>query len=606
MSAIEHVPPVAAAAPDAQPWLHDLVTVVAAPGLALSGPDGQLGGGADGVYRGDRRVLSRLRVTVDGREPAPVGGQATGTATARFVAVPRHLGPAGPDPTVFLERDRAVTPAGLRETVTLVSRADRPVRCVLAVELAADLADIAAVKAGADGTERSPAAVRPGEVRWVAPDGTAVAVRVTAPEPAGVGAAGPTGARPTLSWPVRLAPGASWRVTLEVVATGGPGPVTAPPTRVPWSAPEVAAGDHRLAALVGRGVAELGGLLAADPLDRADHVLTAGAPWFLTLFGRDSLWAARMALPLGTGLAAGTLRTLARRQGTRTDPATAEEPGKILHEVREGGRTYFGTVDATPLWVSLLHDAWRWGMPESEVAALAPNLEAALGWLADRAADGDGVVRYHDRTGRGLANQGWKDSHDSVQFADGRLAAAPIALCEVQGYAYAAARQGADLLDALGRPGGAAWREWAAALAARFRDRFWVEDPAGRYPAIALDGTGRRVDTVTSNIGHLLGTGLLDEAETAAVVRRLAAPDMDCGVGLRTMSARSAGFNPLSYHGGSVWSHDTAVVLGGLAATGTGPARDAAAGLVRGLLAAGSAFDWRLPELYGGETAAPG
>ena len=194
-------------------------------------------------------------------------------------------------------------------------------------------------------------------------------------------------------------------------------------------------------------------------------------------------------------------------------------------------------------------------------------LEAALGWLAEYALNDAGFVSYQDSTGRGLANQGWKDSFDSVQFGDGRLAKAPISLCEVQGYAYAAARQGADLLDAFGRPGGERWREWAAALAERFRERFWVDDAGGSYPAIALDGSGRPVDTVTSNIGHLLGTGLLSAAEAERVVSRLGASDLDCGHGLRTMSSNAAGFNPISYHGGSVWPHDTAIALNGLANT---------------------------------------
>jgi len=268
-----------------------------------------------------------------------------------------------------------------------------------------------------------------------------------------------------------------------------------------------------------------------------------------------------------------------------------------------GPERYYGTVDATPLWISLLHDAWRWGLADADVAELLPNLEAALGWL--REATGDGFVRYVDNAGV-LSNQGWKDSFDSIQFSDGRLAEPPIALCEVQAYAFAAAMDGAALLDAFGRPGGDDWRHWAAGLRDRFRSAFWVEDRLGRYPAIALDGDGRPVDSVTSNIGHLLGTGFLDQAETAAVIRRLAAPDMDSGFGLRTMSSRSAGFNPLSYHGGSVWSHDTAIALRGLAAVGTGDAAPLAASLVRGLLAAAPAFDFRLPELYGGESAGGG
>ncbi len=592
---------------DEQPYLHELVTVVAAPGLALSDSAGQLtGAGATGVYLADRRVLSRLVVGVDGQEPAPVAGQSLDTATARFVGVVRHLGDSGPDPTVFVERDRTVSPRGLRETIRLVSRAREPLTCTVNLELDADLADVAEVKSGRPTgmPPFRPDLAGPGLVRWpVAEDVAVVATLSPAPDEARVSAP----SRVLAGWDVALPARGRWEATVEVTATAPGGqPVAAPPTRQLWRAPAVTAGDHRLPALVERGVADLAGLLAADPAATDDHYLTAGAPWYLTLFGRDSLWAARMALPLGTDLAAGTLRTLARRQGSRTDPGTKQEPGKILHEVRvgpAGAESYYGTVDATPLWISLLHDAWRWGLPEADVTALLPNLEAALGWLRDTA--GDGFVRYVDNANV-LANQGWKDSFDSIQFADGRLADPPIALCEVQAYAFAAAREGAALLDAFGRPGGDGWRDWAAALRNRFRSAFWVEDPAGRYPAIALDGAGRPADTVTSNIGHLLGTGLLDETETAAVVRRLAAPDMDCGFGLRTMSSRSAGFNPLSYHGGSVWSHDTAIVLRGLAAVATPEAGAVAASLARGLLAAAPAFAFRLPELHGGESAGDG
>ena len=601
------VAPREASVRDEQPYLHELVTVVAAPALALSDADGQLtGAGATGVYLADRRVLSRLVVGVDGREPATVGGQSLDTATARFVGVVRHLGDPGPDPTVFVERARTISPRGLRETIRLVSRAREPLTCTVNVELDADLADIAEVKSG------RPTATPPcrpdldgaGTVRWPVADGIAV-IATLAPEPDETRAAAPS--RVLAGWDVALPARGRWEATVEVTATApGAPPAAAPPTRELWRAPAVSAGDHRLPALVDRSVADLSGLLAADPVADDDHYLTAGAPWYLTLFGRDSLWAARMALPLGTDLAAGTLRTLARRQGTRTDPSTEEEPGKILHEVRVGPAgpvRYYGTVDATPLWISLLHDAWRWGLADADVAELLPNLEAALGWL--REATGDGFVRYVDNAGV-LSNQGWKDSFDSIQFSDGRLAEPPIALCEVQAYAFAAAMDGAALLDAFGRPGGDDWRHWAAGLRDRFRSAFWVEDRLGRYPAIALDGDGRPVDSVTSNIGHLLGTGFLDQAETAAVIRRLAAPDMDSGFGLRTMSSRSAGFSPLSYHGGSVWSHDTAIALRGLAAVGTGDAAPLAASLVRGLLAAAPAFDFRLPELYGGESAGGG
>ncbi|MFD0505220.1 amylo-alpha-1,6-glucosidase [Streptomyces chiangmaiensis] len=252
----------------------------------------------------------------------------------------------------------------------------------------------------------------------------------------------------------------------------------------------------------------------------------------------------------------------------------------------------------------LLAEAWRWGMPQEDVATLLPHAERALEWLRLHAdADGDGFVEYIRNDDNGLVNQGWKDSVDSVQSTRGRLASAPIALSEVQGYAYQAAVAGAALLSAFGRPGADYWLDWADALARRFRSAFWVEDAAGPYVAIALDGDKRPVDAVASNAGHLLGTGILSADESAAVAQRLAGPDMNSGWGLRTMSARSAGFNPVGYHTGSVWAHDTAIAVAGLATSGHHPA---AASLIEGLLEAAAAFDYRLPELHGGEQRRPG
>jgi glycogen debranching enzyme len=325
----------------------------------------------------------------------------------------------------------------------------------------------------------------------------------------------------------------------------------------------------------------------------------------MTLFGREIKMAARMLLPVGTGPAAGTLHVLAPRQGTRVDQASAEAPGKILHELRrqefvlaDGLRlpaAYYGTIDATPLWISLLHDAWRWGLPEAQVGELLPHLEAALGWLAGH---GDDFLAYRDTTGHGLANQGWKDSGDAVRFHDGRQAEPPIALAEVQGYAHRAALDGAALLDAFGRPGGDRWRQYAATLAERFRAAFWLD--AG-YPALALDRDGRPVDSLTSNIGHLLGTGLLDTAEERAVATALGGEAMSGAYGLRTMSALDGGYAPLSYHCGSVWAHDTTIVAAGLARAGFGAE---AAVLIDGLLTAAEAFGYRLPELHAGDARA--
>nr|WP_245941655.1 glycogen debranching N-terminal domain-containing protein [Vallicoccus soli] len=589
-----------------QPLLHDLVAALRAPTQVWSAADGQVrASGAQGAYHGDLRVLSRAVLLLDGEEAEHVATVPYAADDVLFVALARRLGDPGPDPTVRVERRRRVRPGRVEEEVLLRSTAAREVVTEVALAVACDLSPMEVVKQGGRREElRSPG---PG-LAWER-DGARVALE--APGAQVDGAAG------TATWAVRLpARGEAllrWAVTAE-----DPGAVvTAPASPAPeWSVPRVRADDSRLAPLLARSLDDLAGLRMA-PVDAPHEAfLAAGAPWFFTLFGRDSLWAARMLLPLGTGLAASTLRVLAARQGRRVDGATAEEPGKVLHEVRAGTfevvgdhegavlslpPVYYGTVDATPLWVCLLHDAWRWGMPAAQVEALLPAAEAALEWMVEHGGGGDGFLHYVDRTGSGLSNQGWKDSGDSVRWRDGSLARAPIALCEVQGYAYEAAVGGAALLAAHGRAGADRWRAWADDLAARFRARFWVEDEEGPYPAIALDADGRPVDTLTSNVGHLLGTGLLDERESAVLAQRLVSPRMLSGYGVRTLASGSGGFAPLSYHGGSVWPHDTAIVLTGLARAG----RSAEAALVvDALLAAGEAFDHRLPELFGGDARA--
>ena len=432
-------------------------------------------------------------------------------------------------------------------------------------------------------------------------DGTTT-VAASAPD------ATPDAEHSTLTWALTVAPGESVDLHLAVEVSEPDAVVTAADPRPTWRRPDVTADDRRLPALVAQSLDDLHSLRMAMTASPGDTFLAAGLPWFFTLFGRDSLWAARMLLPLGTDLALGTLRTLAAQQGTHTDPETEEEPGKILHEVRRGAfddgkglvlpPVYYGTVDATPLWICLLHDAWRWGLPAADVEPLLPALVAALDWIDSAARAGDGFLSYVDHRGTGLANQGWKDSADAVRFTDGRLAEAPLALAEVQGYAYEAARAGAALLDAFGLPGGEHWRAFAAGLGDRFRARFWVSDQQGPYPAMALDRSGHPVDAVASNMGHLLATGILNTDETAVVAARLAAPDMSDAYGLRTMSSRAGGFGPLRYHCGAVWPHDTAIAVTGLARTGHA---DAAARLIEGILDAAPAFDYRLPELWGGD-----
>ncbi|MGW3352451.1 amylo-alpha-1,6-glucosidase [Nonomuraea rubra] len=604
-----------------QPLLHDLVSTVLAPTTALSGTDGQIRpAGVQGLFHADARVLSQAGLLVDGREPEPIGHAVPAPGVSRFVSLARWLGDRSPDPTVRFDRVRRVTPGVMEEEITVASTAAGPVTCTVTLTLGCDLAPVEVVKSGG-AAEPLPPEVTGGVLAWRSggtrvtihsDTGASAEVSTEAGAEVGIEAGAEVGdgvnaGGARLRWHVTVAPGQPVTLRWGVRVEDPDAVVAAPPGRPEWSRPQVQADDARLERLTRQSLDDLESLRLTETAAPGDTFLGAGVPWFLTLFGRDSIWAARMLLPLGTELAGGTLRVLARRQGTKVDATSGEAPGKIMHELRrhefavEGNglflpAAYYGTIDATPLWICLLHDAWRWGMPEAEVAALLPAMEAALGWLADHGdADGDGFLEYLDTSGRGLANQGWKDSGDAVRFRDGSRAEPPIALVEVQGYAYEAAMAGAALLEAYGRPGAERWRDYAGALAERFRERFWV---AGGYPALALDHGKRPVDSLTSNIGHLLGTGLLTPAEELRIVRTLTDASMSGGFGLRTMSAADAGFSPLSYHCGSVWTHDTAIVISGLARSGHA---DLAADLVRGLLSAAETFGYRLPELHAGD-----
>ncbi|MBB3329117.1 glycogen debranching N-terminal domain-containing protein [Microlunatus antarcticus] len=601
-----------------QPFLHDLVSQVAAPTQTWSTPDGQVvprdddAAGVTGLLHGDVRLLSGIEVSVDDDPGVPVAHHGRPDGSVVFTSLLRGLDAAyadSGDPRVRLDRTRTVVPGRLTEELVLGSTLDVDVEVRVAVRLTPDATPMELVRVGAPRV-----AVTPAEDAGHGWTSAGIDVTIAAPGAGWTVADG----RVTLSWtltvPRRSSVAVRW--TADVVDPA-PVVVAAPPDlthdRVLLGPEE----DQRLGPWLERSVADLAGLTMALPDSPGDVFYAAGAPWYFTLFGRDSLWAARLSLPLGLDVARGTLRTLARLQGRADDPRTGEQPGKIPHELRRNGfqlggmslpPLYYGTVDATPLWICLLHDAWRAGLPDDDVIALLPNVEAALDWLtAQTAPDArggsvEGFVRYVSAGSDGLANQGWKDSDDAVRFADGTYAEGAIALCEVQGYAYEAAVSGAALLDGFDRPGGDELRGWAQGLQERFRASFWCETGSGEddYPALALDGTGRRVDALTSNIGHLLGTGLLNLEEEWRVARRVGSPALDSGLGLRTMSTDDAAYAPLSYHCGSVWPHDTAIVVDGLTRAGLAEAAD---GLVEGLLAASVAFDQRLPELWSGEGA---
>jgi len=592
-----------------QPYLHNLVAAVSAPAMSLSARSGQIRRlGAEGLYVNDLRALSRLEVTVDGVEPVPLGYELCGGASNQFDS---GLPPdPGDGPAFVLARRRTLGPAGMVESFTVKSYGATARKLHIEVALACDLAAISTVKAGLRPADQPAIATRDG-LAWEVPG--QCSVRASASRlPDSVNAA-----LGSLGWDIQVEPGQLVCLELAVeLSEDEPRAAVLPPPPGAGSAlptPEVGALDDRLRRWVELSVADANQLQVALPDGPAEVFLAAGAPWYLTLFGRDSIWAARMLLPVGTELALGTLRALARRQGRSLDPKTGEQPGKMLHEVRRQTNydgtsaklhtlppVYYGTIDATPLWVCLLHDAWRWGLPEADVAPLLGPMRLCLDWLAGTVLGGGGFVRYIDESGQGLANQGWKDSSDAIQSRDGRLARPPIALCEVQGYAHEAALAGAELLEAFEIDGAERWRQLAADLADRFRSHFWVTDEKGPYPALALQGDGTPVDSLSSNIGHLLGTGLLSPQESALVARRLGGPELNSGFGLRTLATSSLGYNPFSYHRGSVWPHDTTIAIRGLARTGGKEAQKSASLLIEGLLSAAEAFDYRLPELYSG------
>lgn len=603
-----------------QPALHRQHCSVAAPTQLWLDADGRLAGDASGesaagtatatgagdwftgLLHGDTRMLCRAEVTVNGFAPEPATVEASPGGVLRVRGLVRGIEGPTEDPAVELVQTWTVTPGAVRVSLRL-STSLEALDAEVEVRLAADFTDMAAIRLGRYREPLQPAAADDSSLRWSEGGKT---LTVSAP--------GRVARGERLIWRGTAGRGrpleAEWQAVLadtEDIVVAAP-----PPARRVRTEPE---GD--LGLLLDNALDELDGLRLATRKAPEAPFLAAGAPWYFTLFGRDSLWAARLLLPFDAALAAGTLRALAAYQGTKTDPAAAEEPGKILHELRAKELVlesqalrlppvYFGAVDSTPLWLCLLGELGRAGTDDAAVRALLPNAARAAQWLlaagmAGADSGNGGFLSYQDTSGHGLSNQGWKDSRDAMQFRDGRQADGPIALSEVQGYAYQAAVGTAELFDSYGEPGAQELRDFGEALKHNFRERFWVQDDGGRFPAMALDGHGEPLDIPGSNMGHLLGTGILDAAEARLVADRLLSPELFSGYGLHTLSRRAAGFWPFSYHCGSVWSHDTAIAIRGLLSEGfTAEARV----LAEGLLSAAGSFGHRLPELFAGVTAA--
>ncbi|MFJ7910790.1 glycogen debranching N-terminal domain-containing protein [Kitasatospora sp. NPDC096204] len=566
------------------PAVHHAVICVNAPAMAASGPDGQLRGhGLHGFYRNGVRVLARMELRLGGMEPLPLQGALTSTAQARFLGAVRLPGDLDPDPALTVERLRHADGV---ETVVVRNTGPRPARLPLEIALGTDLGPVAEIAAGHRQPDL-PGQVQSAGLRWTGPVHSAVVSAKPSPHAVLAGAG-------VLRWDLEVQPGARWSVELHTAlesATGGPRPPGGRGTGVPlpWSEPEVRSDDTRVAPLVSRSLDALGGLLFADPDRPTDLYPASGAPWRFGLAPADALWAARLTLPLGTRLAAGTLRALARRQ--QLAPAPGRPEGLLPGALRHGGPELPPTctaTEATLLFVTVLAEVWRWGLPPAEVAELLPAAERALAALREGLVDGFVT--------------------DLSRPAEERSAHPVAARAEVQAQAHRAALHGAELLEAFDRPGAEDWRGWAAALRGRFRERFWIDDLSGGRPAAGLAPGGQPLPAVVSSLVHLLDTGLavdggwhdglLDREQTRLLAQRLAAPELDSGWGLRTLSAKSPRFNPLGHRGGAVRVHETALAVAGLAEAGH---ENEAGTLLEGLLAASAHFEGRLPEMYAGE-----
>jgi glycogen debranching enzyme len=610
--------------PEAEPTSTggSALTLVEGSSFCICGTNGDLSGAEPhGVFFRDTRILSRWDLLLDGETPEPLSAMTPEPYHGTFIGrLPRRTGRT--DTNLLVRRDRRVG-NGLREDVVISNHAAEPAAITITIAVDADFADLFEVKEGRIQSrgERS--------VQWqgerlvldhrlrdshrgavvLAPGGSLDVVSSFAHSAGRIRYEVVVPARGRWSASMLVQPVVGGEDVEPSFPLERPLDESQPARRLlQWqeATPIATTGHEGLQRVLRRSQEDLGALRIFDPEDPSLAAVAAGAPWFMALFGRDSLLTAYMALPIDRNLALGTLRTLARHQGRDTDPLTEEEPGRILHEVRlgvesglslGGGSTYYGTVDASPLFVVLLGELARWGAERQEIAELLPHADRALEWVRRRRErDSGGFLAYQRATDRGLANQGWKDSWDGVTSADGRPAEAPIALCEVQGYVYDAYRTRAELARMLGEEHEArAWDERAVELKDAFNEQFWLPDRG--WFALALDRDGRPVDACASNMGHCLWSGIVDDDKAPLVAEHLLSPEMFSGWGVRTLSSAMGAYDPVSYHNGSVWPHDNAFIVAGLVRYGF--VREAQR-VAEALLEAAQHFGSRLPELFCG------
>jgi glycogen debranching enzyme len=562
-----------------------------------------------GLFYRDMRHLSRWQLRLNGRELDVLSAATIEYDEAAFFLI-EPTGTIYSNPSLSVIRRREVA-RGMREMIEIQNHGLEPVHLELTLLFDADFADLFEVKDGLNKRGLSYRQLTDGVL-------TLGYRREDFCRETYLSAPGAFFTDESLTFRLELAPNEAWEGLVEIgvgVEAGQPLPKRAhcpdmPASLSQWlaAAPRVDTDWDDLRATYRRSIIDLAALRFYPDPDASASLPAAGLPWFMALFGRDSLIASYQALPFVPELARTTLRALADQQATDFDDLRDAEPGKILHEVRFGELAhfgerpqspYYGAADSTPLFLVVLDEYERWTGDADTVRALEPAAREAVRWLDEYGdLDGDGFVEYLARNPiTGLVNQCWKDSWNSIISPDGEVAAPPIATCEIQGYCYDARRRAARLAREIWHDPALADRLDTAAdkLQRRFDSEFWLPD-LGFY-ALALDGEKNPVPTLTSNIGHLLWSGIVPAERVGALVTHLCGEQLFSGWGVRTLAEGQPVYNPIEYHNGTVWPHDTALIAAGLARYGR---REEANRLAMGLLDAARHVGFRLPEAFAG------
>jgi glycogen debranching enzyme len=571
-----------------------------------------------GLFSFDTRFLSRWVLTINGQRLNPLSTDDLQYYETRFFLVP-GTGTVYVDAKLSVIRQRAVG-GGFQETLTILNHDDVPIDLEVRIDAGSDFADLFEVK---DALEKKGTYSNRVEDRRLVlgykRETFARSTQISSTAAAQIDERG-------LAFTPKIEPHGEWTTNLDVTTSMTEMMPTidqaeslrsakrARPNMAAnldkWlaEAPRLECDNDALKHTYHRSLVDLAALRFSAATMPNHYLPAAGLPWFMTMFGRDSIFTSLQALPFTSELAATTLRVLGERQGTRVDDFRDEDPGRILHEMRFGEMTafeerphspYYGCADATPMYVVLLDEYERWTGDTKLVRDLEFEARAALNWIDQYAnLQGNGYIAYKRRNEEtGLENQCWKDSWDSISYRDGALPGFPRATCELQGYAYDAKMRGARLARQIWKDPGFADRleKDAADLKRRFNRDFWVED--GEYFAIALDTNGAQVDALTSNNGHLLWSGIVDKSKAKSVVRNLMSKRLFCGWGIRTMAEGEGRYNPIGYHVGTVWPFDNSFIAWGLRRYGF---KEEAALVASGILEAAQFFDGRLPEAFGG------